>query len=127
MDVTKKQLNVLIQLAEADKHFASLERDMIQRIANDKNISREEVRQLIKFPEPIDLDNLNREQRFEHLCNSIELVFADRKIFDVEIMFCKKIAAKLGFNTDLVDHFIEHFGKDDYEDLKRLAFERFAP
>ena len=34
--VTKKQLNILIQLAEADKHFAKVEREMIFKIAKDR-------------------------------------------------------------------------------------------
>ena len=35
--VTKKQLNILIQLAEADKHFAKIERDLFLRSRRNVN------------------------------------------------------------------------------------------
>jgi hypothetical protein len=44
--VTKKQLNILIQLAEADKHFAKIEREMIFKIARDRKFPEEEVTNL---------------------------------------------------------------------------------
>ena len=52
--VTKKQLNILIQLAEADKHFAKIEREMIFKIASERKFPEEEVNDLIRNPEPID-------------------------------------------------------------------------
>jgi hypothetical protein len=39
--VTKKKLNILIQLAEADKHFAKSEREMILKIAQDRKFPEE--------------------------------------------------------------------------------------
>ena len=66
--VTKMQLNILIQLAEADKHFAKAERDMIFKLAKDKNFSEEEVVALIKNPEPINsLGALSGEQKLNYL------------------------------------------------------------
>jgi hypothetical protein len=41
--VTHKQLNILIQLAEADKHFAKSEREMIFRIAKERQFPEEAV------------------------------------------------------------------------------------
>src|SRR5690349_2307607 len=52
--VTKKQLNILIQLAEADKHFAKIEREMIFKIARDRKFPEDVVMDLIRNPEPID-------------------------------------------------------------------------
>ncbi|HEY3430732.1 MAG TPA: hypothetical protein VGK39_08655, partial [Cyclobacteriaceae bacterium] len=110
--VTRKQLNLLIQLAEADKHFAKIEREMIFKIAKDRNFSEETVTNLIKNPEPIDsLGALSIEQKFEYLYSSIELVFADHNIFESEIIFCKNIAIKLGFKKGIIDYFVNNFGK----------------
>ena len=52
--VTKKKLNILIQLAEADKHFAKAEREMIFKIAKERQFSEKDVEALIRNPEPID-------------------------------------------------------------------------
>lgn len=77
--VTKKQINILIQLAEADKHFAKVEREMIYKIARERNFPEETVNDLIKNPEPIgSLGALSNEQKFQYLHQCIELTFATK-------------------------------------------------
>jgi uncharacterized tellurite resistance protein B-like protein len=124
--VTRKQLNLLIQLAEADKHFAKSEREMIYRIAKDRNFSEEVVNQLIKNPESIgSLGALSNEQKMEYLLSSIELVFADQKVFDSEITFCRNIAIKLGFKKGIIDYFIKNFELKTRDELKQAALADF--
>ncbi len=125
--VTKKQLNILIQLAEADKHFAKSERDMIYRIAADKKFSDESVASLIRNPEPIDtLGALSINQKFEYLMACIELMFADHKVFESELIFCKSIAIKLGFKKNVVDYIVETNGKIIRDDVKKKVFNDFV-
>ena len=110
--VTKKQLNILIQLAEADKHFAKIEREMIYKIAKERKYPEQAVNELIKNPEPIDsLGALSLDQKFEYLISSIEMVFADQTVFESEILFCKNIAIKLGFRKHVVDYILENYSK----------------
>ena len=125
--VTKKQLNILIQLAEADKHFAKAERDMIYKIAHDRKFSDETVASLIRNPEPIDtLGALSVDQKFEYLMACIELMFADHKIFESELIFCKSIAIKLGFKKSVVDYVVETFDKVAREELQKKVFAEFV-
>ena len=125
--VTKKQLNILIQLAEADKHFAKIEREMIFKIAKERNFPEETVNDLIRNPEPIEtLGALSIEQKFEYLMSSIDLVFADQNIFESEIIFCKNIAIKLGFKKNIIDYFVEHYGKKTREELKQAALKEYV-
>ena len=125
--VTKKQLNILIQLAEADKHFAKSEREMIFRIARDRHFPEETVNELIRSPEPIDsLGALSVEQKFEYLMSSIDLIFADHNIFDSEVIFCKNIAIKLGFKKNIIDYFVEHYGKKTRDDFKQVALREYV-
>jgi uncharacterized tellurite resistance protein B-like protein len=124
--VTKKQLNILIQLAEADKHFAKIEREMIFKIARDRKFPEETVNELIRNPEPIDsLGALSLDQKFEYLMSSIELVFADHNVFESEIIFSKNIAIKLGFKKGVIDYFIENFGKKTREEFRDVALNEF--
>jgi len=124
--VTKKQLNILIQLAEADKHFAKIERDMIFKIARDRKFPEEEVNELIRNPQPIDsLGALSLDQKFDYLWSSIELVFADENVFESEIIFCKNIAIKLGFKKGIIDYFIEHYGSKNALEFKEAAIKEF--
>ena len=125
--VTKKQLNILIQLAQADKHFAKAERDMIFKIAHDRQFTEESVINLIRNPEPIDtLGALSLDQKFEYLMACVNLMFADHKVFESEVIFCKSIAIKLGFKKNVVDFIIETNEKIILEDLKKKVFTDFV-
>ena len=125
--VTEKQLNILIQLAEADKHFAKIEREMIFKIAKDRNFPEQEVNELIKNPEPVDsLGALSPDQKFEYLMSSIELVFADQNVFESEVIFCKNIAIKLGFKKGVIDYFVENYGKKSRQEFKAIALREYV-
>lgn len=125
--ISRKLLNILIQLAQADKHFAKSEREMIFSLAKERGISAESVNELINNPEPIDpMGKLTQEQKFDYLFSTIELIFADRNIFESEKVFCKAIAMKLGFRKDVIDYFIEQHGKSSREELKEAVLKRFV-
>jgi uncharacterized tellurite resistance protein B-like protein len=124
--VTKKQLNILIQLAEADKHFAKIEREMIFKIARERNFPEEMVNELIRNPEPIDsLGALSNDQKFEYLMSSIELVFVDQNIFESEIIFCKNIAIKLGFKKNVIDYIMENYGRKSRDEFRVITLKEF--
>lgn len=124
--VTKKQLNILIQLAEADKHFAKIEREMIFKIARDRKFPENEVLDLIRNPEPIDsLGALSNDQKFDYLMSSIELIFIDQNVFESEVIFSKNIAIKLGFNKSVIDFIIENFGQKSNEEFKKIALTEY--
>ena len=125
--VTKKQLNILIQLAEADKHFAKVEREMIFKIAKDRNFADDVVAELIRNPEPIDsLGALSTDQKFEYLVSCIELIFADQNVFESEIIFSKNIAIKLGFKKGIIDYFIENYGKKTPLEIRQMALKEYV-
>lgn len=124
--VTKKQLNVLIQLAEADKHFAKVERDFIMKLAKDRNYPEDQVLALIRNPEPIDgLGALSNDQKFNYLVTCLELVFADQKVFESELIFCRSVAIKLGFRKNIVDFLVENFTTRPPDELKKIAFSEY--
>lgn len=124
--VTRKHLNILIQLAEADKHFAKAERDMIFKIARERNFPELEVQELIRKPEPIDsLGALSVDQKFEYLYSSIELILVDQNIFESEIIFCKSLAIKLGFKKAIIDFFLENVNKRSKAQLKEIAIQEY--
>ena len=125
--VTKKQLNILIQLAEADKHFATSEREMIFRIAKDRQFSEDIVSALIRNPEPIGtLGALSIEQKFDYLISCIELIFVDQKIFESEMIFARGIAIKLGFKKNVIDYMVENNSKKPPNELKSIVFQDFV-
>jgi hypothetical protein len=124
--VTKKQLNILIQLAEADKHFAKVEREMVFRIAKERNFPEDVVNDIIRNPEPIGtLGALSQDQKFEYLIDCIMLMFVDQKVFESEIIFCKSIAIKLGFMKNVVDFLSKNFSAMSREELKKTVLSEY--
>ena len=124
--VTIKKLNILIQLAEADKHFATSERDMIYQIARERKFPEEVVAELIRNPQPIDtLGALSQEQKLDYLMAAISLIFVDQKVFESEVIFTRNIAIKLGFKKNVVDYLVENFEKTSLEELKKKVFSEF--
>ena len=125
--VTKKQINILIQLAEADKHFAKVEREMIYKIARERNFPEETVNDLIKNPEPIgSLGALSNEQKFQYLHQCIELTFADQKLFESELIFCRGIAIKLELKKNVVDFMVAEKENMAREELKARIFAEYT-
>jgi uncharacterized tellurite resistance protein B-like protein len=125
--ITKKKLNILIQLAEADKHFAKSEREMIFKIAKDRQFPEDIVDALIRNPEPIDsLGALSMDQKFDYLQSCIELIFVDQKIFESELIFGRSIAIKLGFKKNVVDYLVENNSQKPLNELKNKVFEEFV-
>ena len=117
--ITKKQLNILIQLAEADKHFAKSEREFILRIARDRNFPEDDLNELIRNPEPIGtLGALSNEQKFNYLQACVQLIYADQKVFDHELTFGKNIAYKLGFKKGALEFMMENLSTMPSEKLK---------
>jgi hypothetical protein len=107
--ITKKQLNVLIQLAHADKHFAVEERDMIFKISRERAFPEDIVTALIRQPEPIgSLAVMNEEQKIGHLLDCVDLIFIDQRVFESEVIFARGIAMRLGFKKEAVDFLIEN-------------------
>jgi hypothetical protein len=124
--VTKKQLNILIQLAEADKHFAKVEREMVFRIAKERNFPEDVVNEIIRNPEPIGtLGALSTDQKFDYLIDCIVLMFVDQKVFESEIIFCKSIAIKLGFMKNVVDYLSKNFSLTSREELKKTVLSEY--
>lgn len=125
--VTKKQLNILIQLAEVDKHFTTAEHNMILKIARDRNFPDDSLQHLIRNPEPIGtLGALLPDQKFEYLLACIELIFVDQKVFESELLFARSIAIKLGFKKNMVDFLVENYLKLNPADLKTKAMADFS-
>ena len=101
--MVKDQLNVLIHLASSDNLVAEKEVKLIHMIGKVNGLSIEEIDDMIKNPTPIgDLANLTEDQKFECLYNIIQLMKIDGQVFKSEIIFCEKIAEKLGYKKGVI-------------------------
>ncbi len=125
--ITRKQLNILIQLAVSDKHFSNLERERIYEIARKKNFPQADVKELILNPEPIGtFGALSENQKFEYLFACIDLMLIDQKIFENEINFCKDIAIRLGFKKDVVEFMKDEIHKHEKGNLQKMVMTEYT-
>jgi hypothetical protein len=123
----KEELNVLINLAASDRSVAERESKLIYLIGKANGIAKEEIDKMLQNPRPIgNIDSLTPEEKFEHLYYLIQLMKMDGQVFRSEIIFCEKIAEKLGFKKGVVGELSQHIYSDptitaDREMLKRKA------
>lgn len=102
--VAKNQLNILIQLAQSDKHFANEEREMIYRVCKERNFPEDKMLDLIRNTEAIiTLGALSANQKFKCLLDCIDLMLVDNKIMESELIFCRGMAIKMGLKKDVVE------------------------
>ena len=98
-------LSVLAQLAHIDNDFDQREKDMIFKVGRAHSMSNEQIEAAIdnaSHASPPALDHLSDEERFEFLCNIVQLMKIDGRTFNGEILYCQDIASKLGYNPDVI-------------------------
>ena len=123
----KEQLNMLVNLAAADTSVAEKEARHVRVIGIAAGFSKEEVDEMLKKPQPVDdLTYLTDDQKFEYLYNIIQLMKIDGQVFKSEIVFCERIAEKLGYRKKVVGELSTRIYSDpnitaDRDDLKSKA------
>lgn len=99
----KEKLNILINLAAADKTIDDREAKTIHMIGKAGGIPKEEIDEMIKRPQTIgDMSTLSEDQKFENLYQLIQLMKSDGQVFKSEIHFCEGVAEKLGYKKDVI-------------------------
>jgi uncharacterized tellurite resistance protein B-like protein len=99
----KEQLNVLINLAASDKSVGEKESKTIHMIGKANGISKEEVDEMMRKPQPIgNLAGFSEDQKFENLYHLIQLMKSDGQVFKSEMHFCEHIAERLGYKKQVV-------------------------
>lgn len=123
----KAELNILINLAASDKSVAEREAKLIHLIGKANGIPKEEIDRMLQNPMPIgSIDTLTPEEKFEHLYFLIQLMKMDGQVFRSEIIFCERIAERLGFKKGVVGELSQHIYSDptitaDRDMLKKKA------
>lgn len=99
-----RKLSILIRLATADKHFADQEKAMIIRAGLRNGLSEESINRLMRYPISIEKpEMLSLEKKSDYLLDCMDLMFADDKVMESELIFIRGIALKLGFSKGIVD------------------------
>jgi len=99
----RKQLNILINMAIIDRDLDEAEMNRIYQIGMANGLEKEEIRDMMEKPSPIDdLTTLTEDEKFEYLYAVIQLMKTDGKIFKSEIVYCQDLAERLGYKRGVV-------------------------
>lgn len=124
----KKELSLMIQLAISDNELAEREEKLIFGLGKLHGMSEDEIKNLIKNPEPIGpVEALSDDEKFQYLYMVIQMMKVDGQIFKSEIEFCRSLAVKLGFKKKVVSELSAKIYSDptitaDRNELKQRAF-----
>jgi hypothetical protein len=122
-----QQMKLLINLARIDGEVGPREKQYIKNIGLANQFLADNIDLLFEQRhELIVPDNLNNDQKFDYIFSLVQLMKIDERMYKEEIMFCSKIAARLGYNEEVMFDLMLHvktavMGKDEVETLKQLT------
>lgn len=107
--------------------MAGKERAYIRNIGLANELDANEIEKL--FDQRHDLivpDDLSDDQKFEYIFSLVQLMKIDERMYKEEIMFCSKIASRLGYDEQVMFDLMLHvraaaMGDDEMSALKKLT------
>lgn len=96
-------LNALIQLAKIDGEVADAEMALINEVGLANGLNEAEIK--ASFDEELPLDNLSTltdDEKYDFIYSVVQLMKIDGKLYNEEIKFCAKMAAKLGYSENVL-------------------------
>ena len=104
-----KQLRVLAILANADGEIDDREMQLMEKVGKAHGMSLDEIHAAIESPGTVkDLSDLNDDEKFELLYDVVQLMKIDNKVYNEEIIYCQKIASKLGYPLEAIMEIYPH-------------------
>ena len=103
------KLKLLINLARIDGEVGEKERNYIFNIGLANGLAEIEVEPLFeKNHELIVPDDLNNSQKFDYIFSLVQLMKIDERLYQEEIRYCSKVAAKLGYDEAVMFELMLH-------------------
>ena len=121
------QMKLLINLARIDGEVAERERSYIRNIGLANNVDKSKIEPL--FDQRHDLivpTDLSDDQKFNYIFSLVQLMKIDERMYKEEILFCSKIAAKLGYNEEVMFDLMLHVRAAAMEEDEMLALQKLT-
>jgi hypothetical protein len=97
------QMKLLISLAQIDGKVAERERNYIINIGRANGLYPDEVEPLFDQRHALIIpDGLTADQKFNYIFSLIQLMKIDERMYKEELLFCGKIAANLGYKSEVL-------------------------
>lgn len=101
-ETTQRKLNILVHLARIDGDFNKSEKALLTEYVTDRGFNKEDFH-LLSDTEEDDLAFID--DKAEMLFLLLKVMHADGVIEEGEIVFCRRLAEKLNFKPEVIDHF----------------------
>jgi uncharacterized tellurite resistance protein B-like protein len=97
----------LFAVARADGDLRREEMDLVIGLAENFNMSTDEVTRIIRNPEAVTLvAPKTQEERIEHLYDLVTVMMVDGRIDEKELFLCKSLGVKLGCEETRIDSLV---------------------
>jgi len=97
------QMKLLISLAQIDGKVAEREQNYIVNIGRANGFYPDEVEPLFeKRHQLVVPDDLNDDEKFDYIFKLVQLMKIDERMYKEELLFCSKIAIKLGYQQEVL-------------------------
>ncbi|MBU2912539.1 hypothetical protein [Reichenbachiella agariperforans] len=96
-------LNILIQLAKIDGIVVQEEIDLINEVGKANGLTEEEI--MAFYDQEMTLENLSElkdDEKYELIYSVVQLMKIDGKLYNEEIKYCAKMAARLGYDENVL-------------------------
>lgn len=96
-------MKLLVNLARIDGKVADREKQFILNIAGSQGIEASEVTSWFESAhETVVPTHLTDDEKFEFIFSMTQLMKVDERMYREEILFCSRIAAKLGYDQQVM-------------------------
>ena len=103
------RMKLLINLAKADGQVADKEKNHLINIGRANGIYPDEIYPLFtQSHEVIIPEHLSDDKKFELIFSLIHLMKLDERMYREEIIFCAEVAARLGYNKQVMFELLAH-------------------
>ena len=97
------QMKLLVSLAQIDGLVADREQNYIVNIGRANGIYPDEILPLFeKRHQLVVPEDLTEDQKFDYIFSLVQLMKIDERMYKEELLFCSKIALKLGYQQEVL-------------------------
>ncbi len=128
----KSHLNNLIALAKIDGDFHDNELTLIYKIGQKYQLKNWQIENMIISDQQsvIQIPDTHG-QKMDQLYDLTRMIYADKIIEENEVVFCKKIAVKFGYKSEIIDWLTQIFLEnnrpqdEEWDELVKVAAKDF--
>jgi uncharacterized tellurite resistance protein B-like protein len=120
-------MKLLVSLAQIDGTVAERERSYIRNIAMANGVEAAAIEPLLEDRHEVVVpSNLSEEDRFNYIFSLVQLMKIDDRMYKEEMMFCSKVAARLGYDQEVMFDLMLHvkgvaMKSDEMKSLRELT------